>query len=150
MNADDLASKLSQSGIPQSNRSTIINSIIKHLVDSGESEGKGTTNYSETTGDTSTAVVADAADDIPLALSNIGQLSPGHPLVQRIQRDTGIQDPQIATQYTQQTLSAMKEHANENPERMRSLFRSLRLGKEVKDQGQNSDGSFLHDGYDSF
>jgi len=150
MSADDLASKLSQSGIPQSNRSTIINSIIKHLVDSGESEGKGSTNNSETTGDTSTAAVADAADDIPLALSNIGQLSPGHPLVQRIQRDTGIQDPQIATQYTQQTLSAMKEHANENPERMRSLFRSLRLGKEVKDQGQNSDGSFLHDGYDSF
>jgi hypothetical protein len=150
MSADDLASKLSQSGIPQSNRSTIINSIIKHLVDSGESEGKGSTNNSETTGDTSTAAVADAADDIPLALSNIGQLSPGHPLVQRIQRDTGIQDPQIATQYTQQTLSAMKEHANENPERMRSLFRSLRLGKEVKHQGQNSDGSFLHDGYDSF
>lgn len=150
MSADDLASKLSQSGIPQSNRSTIINSIIKHLVDSGESEGKGSTNNSETTGDTSTAAVADAADDIPLALSNIGQLSPGHPLVQRIQRDTGIQDPQIATQYTQQTLSAMKEHANENPERIRSLFRSLRLGKEVKDQGQNSDGSFLHDGYDSF
>jgi hypothetical protein len=150
MSADDLASKLSQSGIPQSNRSTIINSIIKHLVDSGESEGKGSTNNSETTGDTSTAAVADAADDIPLALSNIGQLSPGHPLVQRIQRDTGIQDPQIATQYTQKTLSAMKEHANENPERMRSLFRSLRLGKEVKDQGQNSDGSFLHDGYDSF
>jgi hypothetical protein len=150
MSADDLASKLSQSGIPQSNRSTIINSIIKHLVDSGESEGKGSTDNSETTGDTSTAAVADAADDIPLALSNIGQLSPGHPLVQRIQRDTGIQDPQIATQYTQQTLSAMKEHANENPERMRSLFRSLRLGKEVKDQGQNSDGSFLHDGFDSF
>jgi hypothetical protein len=150
MSADDLASKLSQSGIPQSNRSTIINSIIKHLVDSGESEGKGSTDNSETTGDTSTAAVADAADDIPLALSNIGQLSPGHPLVQRIQRDTGIQDPQIATQYTQQTLSAMKEHANENPDRMRSLFRSLRLGKEVKDQGQNSDGSFLHDGFDSF
>ena len=143
MSADDLASKLSQSGIPQSNRSTIINSIIKHLVDSGESEGKGNTNNNGTTGD--------AADEIQLALSNIGQLSPGHPLVRRIQQDTGIQEPQIATQYTQQTLSTMKEHANENPERMRSLFRSLRLGKEeVKDQGQNSDGSFLHDGYDSF
>lgn len=140
MSADDLASKLSQSGIPQSSRSTIINSIIKHLLDSGESEGKA--------GDTSTTV-ADEADDIKLALSNIGQLSPGHPLVQRIQRDTGIQDPQKATQYTQQTLSAMKEHANENPQRMRSLFRSVRMVKEVKDQ-QNSDGSFLHDGYDSF
>jgi hypothetical protein len=150
MSADDLASKLSQSGIPQSSRSKIINSIIKHIVDSGESEDKGSTNNSGTTGDTSTTV-ADAADDIQLALSNIGQLSPGHPLVQRIQQDTGIQDPQIATQYTQQTLSAMKEHANENPERMRSLFRSLRMGKkEVTDQGQTSDGSFLHDGYDSF
>ena len=127
----------------------IINSIIKHLLDSAESEGKGSVNNSVTTGDTSTTV-ADATDDIKLALSNIGQLSPGHPLVQRIQRDTGIQDPQKATQYTQQTLSAMKEHANENPERMRSLFRSLRMVKEVKDQQQNSDGSFLHDGYDSF
>ena len=149
MSADDLASKLSQSGIPQSSRSTIINSIIKHLLDSAESEGKGSGNNSIATGDTSTTV-ADATDDIKLALSNIGQLSPGHPLVQRIQRDTGIQDPQKATQYTQQTLSAMKEHANENPERMRSLFRSLRMVKEVKDQQQNSDGSFLHDGYDSF
>lgn len=149
MSADDLASKLSQSGIPQSSRSTIINSIIKHLLDSGESEGKGSISNSIATGDTSTTI-ADAADDIKLALSNIGQLSPGHPLVQRIQRDTGIQDPQKATQYTQQTLSAMKEHANENPERMGSLFRSLRMVKEVKDQQQNSDGSFLHDGYDSF
>jgi len=149
MSADDLASKLSQSGIPQSSRSTIINSIIKHLLDSAESEGKGSVNNSIATGDTSTTV-ADATDDIKLALSNIGQLSPGHPLVQRIQRDTGIQDPQKATQYTQQTLSAMKEHATENPERMRSLFRSLRMVKEVKDPQQNSDGSFLHDGYDSF
>jgi hypothetical protein len=149
MSADDLASKLSQSGIPQSSRSTIINSIIKHRLDSAESEGKGSVNNSIATGDTSTTV-ADATDDIKLALSNIGQLSPGHPLVQRIQRDTGIQDPQKATQYTQQTLSAMKEHANENPERMRSLFRSLRMVKEVKDPQQNSDGSFLHDGYDSF
>jgi hypothetical protein len=46
MSADDLASKLSQSGIPQSSRSKIITSIIKHLVDSGESEGKGSTNNS--------------------------------------------------------------------------------------------------------
>jgi hypothetical protein len=143
MSSDDLASKLSQSGIPESSRSTIINSIIKHLMDSGESEDKGSTNNSGATGD--------AASTVAAALSNIGQLSPNHPLVQRIQQDTGIQDPQLATQYTEQTLRAMKEHANENPERMRSIFRSLRSGKgEVKDQGQNLDGSFLHDGYDSF
>ena len=104
-------------------------------MDSGESEDKGSTNNSGTTGDTSTTV-ADAADDIQLALSNIGQLSPGHPLVQRIQQDTGIQDPQIATQYTQQTLSAMKEHANENPESMRSIFRRK------KEEGRRNDQEF--------
>ena len=138
---------MSQSGIPQSSRSTIINSIIKHIVDSGESEYKDNSNNSRATGDVA-GTVADTDKDVQSALSNIGQLSPSHPLVQRIQQDTGIQDPQIATQYTQQTLSAMKEHANENPERMRSIFR--RKKEEAKNQGQNQDGSFLHDGYDSF
>jgi hypothetical protein len=119
-------------------------------MDSGESEDKGSTNNSGATGDAA-STVADVDKDVQSALSNIGQLSHNHPLVQRIQKDTGIQDPQLATQYTEQTLRAMKEHANENPERMRSIFRSLRSGKgEVKDQGQNLDGSFLHDGYDSF
>jgi hypothetical protein len=65
-------------------------------------------------------------------------------------KSTNFPNPILQKVLTQQTLSAMKEHANENPERMRSLFRSLRMVKEVKDQQQNSDGSFLHDGYDSF
>ena len=116
-------------------------------MDSGEYEYKGNTNNGRATGDVADTI-ADTDKDVQSALSNIGQLSPSHPLVQRIQQDTGIQDPQIATQYTQQTLSAMKEHANENPESMRSIFR--RKKEEGKDQGQNQDGSFLHDGYDSF
>ena len=116
-------------------------------MDSGKSEYKDNANNSRATGDVA-GTVADTDKDVQSALSNIGQLGPSHPLVQRIQQDTGIQDPQIATQYTQQTLSAMKEHANENPERMRSIFR--RKKEEGKNQGQNQDGSFLHDGYDSF
>jgi hypothetical protein len=149
MSSDDLASKLSQSGIPESSRNTIISSIIKHLMDSGESKDKGSTNNRGATGDAA-STVADADKDVQTALSNIEQLSPDHPLIQRIQQDTGIQDPQLATQYTERTLRAMKEHANENPKRMRSIIRSLRSRKEGKDQGQNLDGSFLHDGYDSF
>jgi hypothetical protein len=143
MNSDELASKLSQSGIPESSRNTIINCIIKHLMDSGESEGKASTKRLAT-GDAA-STVADADKDVQRALSNIEQLSPNHPLIQRVQRDTGIQDPQLATQYTERTLRAMKEHANENPERMRSIFRSSRSKKE-----RDLDGSFLHDGYDSF
>jgi hypothetical protein len=143
MSSDELASKLSQSGIPESSRNTIINCIIKHLMDSDESEGKASTNRLAT-GDAA-STVADADKDVQRALSNIEQLNPNHPLIQRVQRDTGIRDPQLATQYTEQTLRAMKEHANENPERMRSIFMSSRSNKE-----RDLDGSFLHDGYDSF
>jgi hypothetical protein len=143
MSSDELASKLSQSGIPESSRNTIINCIIKHLMDSDESEGKASTNRLAT-GDAA-STVGDADKDVQRALSSIEQLSPNHPLIQRVQRDTGIQDPQLATQYTERTLRAMKEHANENPERMRSIFRSSRNKKE-----RDLDGSFLHDGYDSF
>ena len=143
MSSDELASKLSQSGIPESSRNTIINCIIKHLMDSDESEGKASTNRLAARDAAST--VGDADKDIQRALSNIKQLSPNHPLIQRVQRDTGIQDPQLATQYTERTLRAMKEHANENPERMRSILRSSRSKKE-----RDLDGSFLHDGYDSF
>ena len=141
---------MSQSGIPQSSKSTIINSIIKHLIDSGESEDKSSTINKGVSGHAA-STVADTDKDVQSALSNIGQLSPTHPLVQRIQQDTGIQDPQLATQYTEQTIHAMKEHANEKPEKMRSMFRSLRRKKgEGKDQGRDKDGSFLQDGYDSF
>jgi hypothetical protein len=91
----------------------MINSIIKHIVDSGETEYKGNTN-NDRIGDVADTI-ADTDKDVQSALSNIGQLSPSHPLVQRIQQETDIQDPQIATQYTRQTLIAMKEHANENP-----------------------------------
>ena len=140
---------MSQSGIPQSSKSTIISSIIKHLIDGRDSEDKGSTN-NNVNGDAA-STVADANKNIQSALSNIGQLSPTHPLVRRIQQDTGIQDPQLATQYTEQTVRALKAHAKENPESMRSIFGSLGRKKgEGKDEGQNQDGSFLHDGYDSF
>ena len=112
-------------------------------MDSDEYEDKASTNRLAT-GDAA-STVADADKDVQRALSNIEQLSPNHPLIQRVQRDTGIQDPQLATQYTERTLRAMKEHANENPERMRSILRSSRSKKE-----RDLDGSFLHDGYDSF
>jgi hypothetical protein len=143
MSSDELASKLSQSGIPESSRNTIINCIIKHLTDSDEYEGKASTNRLAT-GDAA-STVADPDKDVQRALSNIEQLSPNHPLIQRVQRDTGIQDPQLATLYTERTLRAMREHAKENPERMRSIFRSSRSKKE-----RDLDGSFLHDGYDTF
>ncbi|HXP48599.1 MAG TPA: hypothetical protein VN922_01530, partial [Bacteroidia bacterium] len=71
MSSDELASKLSQSGIPESSRNTIINCIIKHLIDSDDlSEGNASTNRL-VTGDASST--ADAIKDVQRALSNIEQ-----------------------------------------------------------------------------
>jgi hypothetical protein len=39
-----------------------------------------------------------------------------------------MQDPQQATQYTQQALKMMNEHANNNPEGLNSLFSNFMEG----------------------
>jgi len=44
-----------------------------------------------------------------------GQLQQDHPLLQYVQQNAGIQNPQQTTQYTQQALEMMNEHANKNP-----------------------------------
>ena len=44
-----------------------------------------------------------------------GQLQQDHPLVQYVQQNARIQDPQQTTQYTQQALEMMNEHVNNNP-----------------------------------
>ena len=41
-----------------------------------------------------------------------GQLQQDHPLVQYVQQNAGIQDPQQTTQYTQQAIEMMNEYAN--------------------------------------
>ena len=123
MSLDMFASTLSQrSGIEQSVMSTIISSIMGHLTQQGLSLMGG-----------------GQRGGIQSALSNIGQLSPDHALVQRVQQDTGIQDPQQATQYTQQAVDLMNEHANSNPQGIQSLFSNFMGGA----GGQNQDGNIL-------
>jgi hypothetical protein len=87
---------------------TIISSIIGHLTQQGSQNSLMGGNI--------------GGGGIQSALSNIGPLSPDHALVQRVQQDTGIQDPQQATQYTQQAVDLMNEHANSNPQGMQSIF----------------------------
>ena len=111
-----------RSGIEQSMMSTIINSIIGHLTQ------QGSTNSLMGGG------------GIQSALSSLGPLSPDHTLVQRVQQDTGMQDPQQATQYTQQTVDLMNEHANSNPQGIQSLFGNFMGGGAG---GQNPGGNIL-------
>jgi hypothetical protein len=77
---------------------------------------------------------------IQSTLSNMGPLDPNHALVQRVQKDTGIQDPQQAMQYTQQAVDLMNEHANSNPQGIQSLFSNFMGGNQ-----QNQDSNILGD-----
>jgi hypothetical protein len=147
MSMDELAKKLSERGIPQSSRSTIINYVVDHILDKGVSESKNNVSNSNAAGKVSRI---GSYEDVHSALSSIGQLNPEHPLVQRIQQGTDIKDPQLATNYTEHAISAMKEHANEHPEKMHSIFKSLQIRKIGKNKGLDEDGGFLHDGYDTF
>jgi hypothetical protein len=123
MSLDTFANIFSQrSGIEQSLMNTIISSIISHLTQQGPQN-----SFMDGGG-------------IQSALSNIGPLDPNHALVQRVQQDTGTQDPQQATQYTQQAVDLMNEHANSNPEGIQSLFSNFMGGNQ-----QNQDGNILGD-----
>jgi hypothetical protein len=67
------------------------------------------------------------------AISNViggssNNLSQDHDLVKHVQQTCGIQDPQQATQYTQQAVSVMNEHGKSNPQGLQSLLSSLTGG----------------------
>jgi hypothetical protein len=128
MSLDMFASTFSQrSGIEQSMMSTIISSIMGHLTQQGLPSLMG----------------GGQGGGIQSALSNVGPLSPDHALVQRVQQDTGIQDPQQATQYTQQAVDLMNEHASSNPQGIQSLFSNFMGGAGGQNQDDNILGNIL-------
>ena len=126
MSLDMFSSMLSQrGGIDQSIAGSVINAIMGHMAQQGGignlfSRGN---NYSDD----------DRIGGIQSHLSNLmggGQLQQDHPLVQYVQQNAGIQDPQQATQYTQQALEMMNEHANNNLQGLHSLLVILWEGEE--------------------
>ncbi len=116
-----LSDMLSQrSGIEQSIAGSVINIVVGHMMQHGGignlfSQGNKYSDHDRTGG-------------IQSALSKLtegvggGQLQQDHPLVRSVQQNTSIQDPQQATKYTQQALSLINEHANNNPQGLHSLF----------------------------
>lgn len=115
-----ISDMLSQrSGIEQSIAGSVINAVIGHVMQHGgigNLFSRGNT-YSD----------QDRNVGIQSALTNLTgaggrQLHQDHPLVQSVQQNIGIQDPQQATQYSQQALSLLNEHANNNPQGLHGLF----------------------------
>jgi hypothetical protein len=128
MSLDMFSNLLSQRhGIDQSMGGSVISAIIGHLTQQqGEGGGIGNlfsqgNSYSD----------EDRRGGIQSALSNLmgqrdrGQLNEDHSLIQHVQQQTGIQDPQQAREYTHHALGVMHEHANNNPQGLQSLFGNL-------------------------
>jgi hypothetical protein len=51
-----------------------------------------------------------------------GGITRDHALVQHVQQNTGIQDPDQATQYTRHGVNLLNEQANSNPQGLQSLL----------------------------
>jgi hypothetical protein len=117
MSLDMFANMFSQRhGIDQSMAGSVINAIMGHATQQGGVgnlfSGDSYDNYSDD----------DRIGGIQSFLSNLGGIHQAHPLVQIVQQNTGIEDPLLATQYTQQAVDLLNEHAYNNPQGIHSLF----------------------------
>jgi hypothetical protein len=55
------------------------------------------------------------AGGLKSALSGFRDMKRYHPLVQHVQQNAGIQDPDQATQYTQHSVNLLNEQSDSNP-----------------------------------
>lgn len=73
------------------------------------------------------------AGGLKSTLSSLGALNRDHPLVRHVQQNTGIQDRDQATQYTQHGVNLLNEQADKDPNGIRSLLGSLTGGGSTGD-----------------
>jgi hypothetical protein len=121
MSLDMLTGMFSQrTGAQQSMSGSIMNAIIGYLMQnimqkglSSSLGGGGSGGSGSSSGD---------AGGLKSALSGLGGLNRDHPLVQHVQQNAGIQDPDQATQYTQHGVNLLNEQADSNPQGMQSRW----------------------------
>ena len=125
MSLENLAGMFSQrSGLQQSITSTIMSTIMSYMMQNLMQ--KGLSSFLGSRGNDQNSMNSAISQ-----LQNEVRNDPNnHPLVQQIQSNCGFQDNNQATQYTQQAVSMMQEHTNNNPQGMHSLF-----GNFAKNQG---------------
>jgi hypothetical protein len=116
MSLDSLAGMFSQrTGAQQSMSGSIMNAIIGYIMQNMMQ--KGLSSFLGGGGGGSDA------GGLKSALSSLGGgLNRDHALVQHVQQNTGIQDPDQATQYTQHGVNLLNEQANSNPQGLQSLL----------------------------
>jgi hypothetical protein len=113
----NLANMFSQKTGAQSSMATmVINAVIGYMMQ------KGIGNMFSSGGSGSEGIMSAISNVIGGSSNNLSQ---DHDLVKHVQQTCGIQDPQQATQYTQQAVSVMNEHGSSNPQGLQSLLSGL-------------------------
>jgi hypothetical protein len=137
VDVNSLANMFSQkTGAQQSIAMAVINAVIGFMMQ----RGIGSMLGSSSQGGNQRGIMS--------ALSNLvgggNSFDQNHELVQHVQQNAGIKDPQQATQYTQQAVDLLKEHGNNNPQGLQSLFSNL-MGGQSQQNNQKSDKGLLGD-----
>ena len=142
MSLDSLAGMFSQrTGAQQSMSGSIMNAIIGYLMQNMMQKGLSSFLGG---GGSSGGGGSGGAAGLKSALSGLGGLNRDHPLVQHVQQNAGIQDPDQATQYTQHGVNLLNEQADSNPQGMQSLLGGF-LGKGGSGGGGQQQGGGIGD-----
>jgi hypothetical protein len=121
MSIDALTGMFSQrTGAQQSMSSSVMNAIIGYVTQTMMQKGLSSFLGSGGSGG--------GADGMKSALSGLGEMKRDHPLVQHVQKNAGIQDPDQAAQYTQHGVNLLNEEADSDPQGIQSLLGGF-LGK---------------------
>jgi hypothetical protein len=116
-----------RSGVQQSMGNSIMSAIIGFMAQKMMGQGIG----SMLSGG------ASSSGGIQSMLSGLGGgLNHDHELVRHVQQNAGIQDPETASQYTQQGVDILNEQSKSNPQGLQSLFGGFLGGG-----GQQKNGS---------
>src|SRR5918912_480414 len=119
MSLDNLAGMFSQrSGVQQSISSTIMSTIMSYMMQNFMQKGLGSFMNS---GGGDRSSMHSAFSELEGGLGN----DPRHPLVQQVKQNCGLQDDNQARMYTQQATGMLREHANNDPQGLSSLFGSF-------------------------
>ena len=139
MSLDNLAGMFSQrSGVQQSISSTIMSTIMSYMMQNFMQKGLGSFMNS---GGGDRNSMHSAFSELDGGLNN----DPRHPLVQQVKQNCGFQDDNQARMYTQQATGMLREHANNDPQGLSSLFGSFggALGGQQQQQSGGGIGNLV-------
>jgi hypothetical protein len=136
MSLDSLTGMFSQrTGAQQSMSGSVMNAIIGYIMQNMMQKGIGSFLGGGGSSD---------QGGLKSALSSLGGMNRDHALVQHVQQNAGIQDPEQATQYTQHGVNLLNEQADSNPQGMQSLLSGF-LGGGSSGQQQGGVGGKIGD-----